>query len=71
MKKSAYNVLMLILNILSLILLIIICVHLNIIKVEGLVDWLTPTKDAILKFLSNDYVVNILCTIFTAVILYI
>ena len=71
MKKSTYNVLMLILNILSLILLTIICVHLNIIKVEGLVDWLTPAKDAILKFLRNDYVVNILCTILTAVILYI
>ena len=70
MKKSAYNVLMLILNILSLILLTVICMHLNIIKVENLVDWLTPTKDAILKFLKNDYVVNILCTILTAVILY-
>lgn len=62
---------MLILNILSLILLTAICIHLNIIKVENLVDCLTPTKDAILIFLRNDYVVNILCTILTAVILYI
>lgn len=65
--KSPYKVLILVLNILSLLLLTLICFNLEIFSLSLEIDLLPDFK----SFVSNDYVVNILCTFITAVALYI
>ena len=51
------------------VLLLKICIYFNIINFNLFFD--EPLKDVLNKFFTNDYVVNILCTIITAVTLYV
>lgn len=67
MKKPLYNIVIFIFHIISLILLFSLCIHFKVINL----DFLNISKEAIASFLRNDYVVNIICTVLTAVALYI
>ncbi len=66
MKKSPYKITMFIITMISLVLLIVICVHLEIINIDYTDEIWNKVKD----FFANDYVVNIISTIITAVCLY-
>lgn len=66
MRKSLYNIVVFIFHIISLVLLSALCIHFEIINL----DLITFSKDAIDAFFQNDYVVNIACTILTALALY-
>lgn len=70
MKRSAFNLLLLALNIVSLVLLTLVCINLGIINVDSICLGALSTKQAVLKLLKNEYIINILCTIITAVALY-
>jgi len=67
MKKPLYNIVIFIFHIISLILLFSLCIHFKVINL----DFLNISKEAIASFFRNDYVVNIICTVLTAVALYI
>lgn len=70
MKRSAFNLLLLTLNISSFVLLTLVCINLGIINIDSICLWVLPTKQAVLKLLNNEYMINILCTVITAVALY-
>ena len=67
MRKSLFNLVIFIFHILSLILLVSLCIHFEIITL----DFDGISKESVVSFFKNDYVVNIICTILTAVALYI
>ena len=67
MRKPLYNIVIFIFHIITLILLFTLCIHFNVIKL----DFLDSLKEAVASFFKNDYVVNIVCTILTAAVLYI
>ncbi len=67
MKKNLYNITIFTFHVITLILLFALCIHFEIINMENL----NFPKEAIIAFFQNDYVVNIVCTILTAVVLYV
>lgn len=67
MKKTPYNVIIFIFHIITITLLTALCIKFNIIKF----DLVPVTKGLFTNFFQNDYVINISCTIITAVALYI
>lgn len=67
MRKSLFYLVIFIFHILSLILLVSLCIHFEIITL----DFDGISKESVVSFFKNDYVVNIICTILTAVALYI
>lgn len=66
MRKSLYNIVIFIFHILALVLLFALCIHNGIINI----DLSVFPKEALWTFFQNDYVVNIVCTILTALVLY-
>ena len=67
MKKTPYNVIIFIFHIITITLLTALCVKSGIINF----DLVPLTKGFLTNFFQNDYVINISCTIVTAVALYI
>ena len=67
MKKTPYNVIIFIFHIITITLLTALCIEFNIINF----DLVPITKDLLTNFFQNDYVINISCTIITAIALYI
>ena len=67
MKKTPYNVIIFIFHIITITLLTALCIEFNIINF----DLVPVTKDLLTNFFQNDYVINISCTIITAIALYI
>lgn len=67
MKKSLYNIVIFIFHIITLVLLFALCLHFEIINLH----FLKLSKNDFVTFFENDYVVNIVCTILTAVALYV
>ena len=67
MKKTPYNVIIFIFHIITITLLTALCVKFDIINF----DLVPLTKGLLTNFFQNDYVINISCTIITAVALYI
>lgn len=67
MRKSLYNTVIFIFHIITLILLAALCMHFEIITL----DFDKFSKESFVTFFENDYIVNIVCTILTAVALYI
>jgi hypothetical protein len=67
MKKSLYNIVIFILNIITIVLLLLLCEHLEIINL----DFFNFSKGTCVSFFKNEYVVNIICTILTAIALYV
>lgn len=67
MKKPLYNVVIFSFHVLTILLLIILCVHFDLIRLSLSRD----VKELWIKISHNDYFVNIACTILTAVALYI
>lgn len=66
MKKSLYNIVIFIFHIITIVLLFLLCTHFEIINL----DFFKLSKDTFVSFLKNEYVVNIICTILTAIALY-
>lgn len=66
MRKPLYNIVIFVFHIISLILLFLLCIHFEIIHI----DFSTFSKETLAAFFQNDYVVNIACTILTAIALY-
>ncbi len=67
MRKPLYNIIIFIFHIITLVLLFTLCLHFEVINLNFLIF----SKESIVSFFKNDYVVNIACTILTAVALYI
>lgn len=67
MKKSLYNIVIFIFHIITIALLFSLCIHFEIISL----DFLKISKDFFSSFFENEYIVNIVCTILTAIALYI
>ncbi|MBQ8302610.1 MAG: hypothetical protein IJX97_03560 [Clostridia bacterium] len=67
MKKTPYNVIIFIFHIITITLLTALCIEFNIINF----DLVPVTKGLLTNFFQNDYVINISCTIITAIALYI
>lgn len=65
--KTPYKVLILVLHLFSLFLLTLICFHLEILYLPKEISF----YPLLVSFFNNDYVINILCTIITALALYI
>lgn len=66
MRKPLYNIVIFVFHIISLILLFLLCIHFEIIRI----DFSAFSKETLASFFQNDYVVNIACTILTAIALY-
>lgn len=67
MRKSLFKIVIFVFHIITLILLAALCIHFGIITL----DFDGFSKEAVAAFLENDYVVNIVCTVLTAAVLYI
>lgn len=67
MKKPLYNIVVFIFHIITIVLLLLLCTHFEIINW----NFLKLSQDSFVSFFKNEYVVNILCTILTAIALYV
>lgn len=70
-KRSYFKFIVLVFLLTITVLLLKICVNFNIIDFNFTLSFDKPLKEVINKFFKNDYVINILCTIITAVTLYV
>lgn len=70
-KKPTFKVIMFFFCIIIIILLLKICIKFNIINFDIAFISNIPFKQTIHNFFTNDYVVNVICTIVTAIALYI
>lgn len=70
-KRSHFKIIVIILLLTITVLLLKICVNFNIIDFNFNLSFDKPLKEVINKFFKNDYVINILFTIITAVTLYV
>lgn len=70
-NKFNYKILVIILLCIITILLLTLCIHLNIVNLNSDFAFGIFLKKALHDFFKNDYVVNILCTIITAITLYV
>ena len=68
-QRSYFRVVVFIFLLTITVLLLKICIYFNILDFNLSFD--ESLKDFIIKFFNNDYVINILCTIITAVALYV
>lgn len=68
-QRSYFRVVVFIFLLTITVLLLKICIYFNILDFNLSFD--ESLKDVIIKFFNNDYVINILCTIITAVALYV
>lgn len=69
--KSHFKVVVFLLCIVIIFLLLKICIHFNIIDFDAFFSNNPSFNKILCSFFTNDYVINILCTIVTAVALYI
>ena len=67
MKKSLYKIVLFAISIANLILLLLVCFDLGIIKLNIDIQW----NDAFKTLITNDYFINIFCSVLSIVVLYI
>ena len=67
MKNPLHNIIIFILHIITILLLLLLCIHFEVINW----NFSNLSQDSFVSFFKNEYVVNILCTILTAIALYV
>lgn len=67
MKKPLYNIIIFVFHIVTILLLTVLCVHFGLFNFSFSPD----LKKVLNSILQNDYFINIACTVFTAVALYV
>lgn len=67
MKKSLYKVVLFTISVVNLILLLLVCFDLEIISLNIDIQWIPAFK----ALISNDYFINVFCSVFSIVGLYI
>lgn len=71
MKRTPFKIVIFIFHIITILLLLLICLRFDIFHLKENTIYWESISSAFKKIVSNDYVTNILCTIITAVALYI